>query len=90
LIFYQLLNRLLFSVVQDFNLDRTHNPVVYFGKAEVKLMVQAALDASETSGRIVRLQTICTIMLQFYLGSRPGSLAASAKIFRDRKQVSMS
>jgi hypothetical protein len=42
-------------VVQDLNLDQTWKEAVYFGKAEVQLMIQVALDNSETSGCIIKL-----------------------------------
>lgn len=74
-------------VVEDFALDRTREKVYYFGPAEVQLMVQAALDDSMTSGRLVKLQIIVSIMISFYLASRPGSLAATAKVFRETHRV---
>jgi len=66
------------TAVQDFGLDWFCG---FFGKAEVKLMIQAALNSSQTLGCIVKLQVIVALIIQFYLCSQPSSLAASAKEF---------
>lgn len=53
-------------------------------------MLQAALASSEVTGRLVKLQSSLTALVPFYAGTRPGSMAATAKVFRDRGSVSTS
>ena len=66
-------------VVQGLNLDQTRKEAVYFGKAKVQLMIQAALDNSETSGHIIKLQWIMGLIIQFYLCSHPRISASKTK-----------
>jgi hypothetical protein len=75
--------------MEDFSLDQTRNPVVYFRKAKVQLMVQAALDVSESSDHIVKIQSITALVISFYLGSWPSSLAASAKQYCEQQMVKL-
>lgn len=55
----------------------------YFGRAEVR----TGLARTRLTGRASMAQTGTATLTTFFLGSRPGSLSASAAEFRDRAKV---
>ena len=77
-------------VVEDYQLDRTLCRKLYYGRWEIQLMIEHALSSTQTSSageRLQRIQTICVALTVFYLGSRPGSLAAPCRQFLEKGYV---
>jgi hypothetical protein len=78
------------TVIQEYKLDRLTDERVRYGRKEVQLIIEEALKTSESSGRLVKIQLVCMILCSFYMGSRPSTLAASAKEFVEQGKVSHS
>ncbi|KAJ7433169.1 hypothetical protein B0H11DRAFT_1939751 [Mycena galericulata] len=62
------------NVLWQCNLDRTMNPHIYYGRAEVRLVIETIL-ASRTASRLAQIQTITRIVLTMFIAWRPLSMA---------------
>lgn len=72
-----MLNDQLYHLIRTSNLDRHQDEKVYFGRYEIKLMIEVALRKSATSGRMIAIRSICILLTCFYTSLRPGSLGFS-------------
>ncbi|KAF7975217.1 hypothetical protein HWV62_10303, partial [Athelia sp. TMB] len=71
---YRALEDEVVHLVDHYKLDRTRNQHIFFGRAEVQLMIQGAI---ADIINMVKLQVILFMLIQFYTGMRPSCLAAS-------------
>ncbi|KZT39248.1 hypothetical protein SISSUDRAFT_1061310 [Sistotremastrum suecicum HHB10207 ss-3] len=66
------------SIIHTNKLDRTFDPKLYYGRAEVQLAITTALaDVTDVSRYRTTIQSICAMLISFYTGLRPGSLGPS-------------
>ncbi|KIJ95156.1 hypothetical protein K443DRAFT_11605 [Laccaria amethystina LaAM-08-1] len=69
-----MLNDQLHHLIRTSNLDRHQDEKVYFGRYEIKLMIEVGLRKSATSGRMIAIRSFCILLTCFYTSVRPGSL----------------
>lgn len=75
-------------VVEDFQLDRTQRDKVYYGRPELKLIIEEACLNTEFAGRFIAMMYVCAFLMCFFATLRGGSLAASHKTFMEKSYVS--
>ncbi|KDQ11720.1 hypothetical protein BOTBODRAFT_177107 [Botryobasidium botryosum FD-172 SS1] len=69
-------------VTVKYDLHRYFGPRMYMGRAELQLVIEAALASSEANGHEVKLQNIVALCIAFYTAARPSSLAAGHKTYQ--------
>jgi hypothetical protein len=70
-----------------FDIPRHLNDYYWISRHEILMMIEQAIRSSVSSGREVKLQTICAALLCFYLTWRPGTFAGSFDEYIIRKLV---
>ncbi|KAG6911020.1 hypothetical protein DXG01_005435 [Tephrocybe rancida] len=74
---FEKLSDVVARLTRDFNLDRTYDRRLYFGRAEIHLMLNKALD--DTAGRHPNIQGMLKLLFPFYTSCRPSTLGPSCK-----------
>ncbi|RDB18274.1 hypothetical protein Hypma_000479 [Hypsizygus marmoreus] len=59
------------SLIHHYKLDRTYDRRVYFGRAEVQILIETALQGKS---RQVNIQNIIKLLFPFYMSCRPSSM----------------
>ncbi|TDL27741.1 hypothetical protein BD410DRAFT_327599 [Rickenella mellea] len=64
------------QLITEYELDRYEDEKVYYGRHEVRLMIAEAMSNSQTagSGRLPKVQTVCTTLFPMFCTVRPSSL----------------
>ncbi|KAJ7184184.1 hypothetical protein C8R46DRAFT_1063178 [Mycena filopes] len=84
---YQKLKAQLLQIIKDFNLDRHYNPKIYFGRAELQIVIDTMLDASRHTGRQVIIQNGTRFLFTFHFTLRGSSMGPTHKMWRELDYV---
>ncbi|ETW77607.1 hypothetical protein HETIRDRAFT_326433 [Heterobasidion irregulare TC 32-1] len=76
------------SIVKEFNLPRTRQKPMYYGRPESCILLQEAMRSSVLSGHPVKIQDAAIIVMSMYLGVCLGSLAVPYKKWLKECRVS--
>ncbi|KAF8192572.1 hypothetical protein BJ912DRAFT_1057922 [Pholiota molesta] len=76
----------LICVVKEHDLERHLGEKIYYGKSELKLLIEEAFKNSKKSGRIVARQRVCILTFIFFTAVRPSSLAPCDKQYLIEKK----
>lgn len=67
-------SNLFFAVINTYKLDRHRDEKIYFGRSEIKLMIETGLRNSARFGRGAAIRSFCILLTCFYTSIRPGSM----------------